>query len=62
MALFDNGEPEEFLLFISNLNMTPEASVMLHAGAKIQYLFTLVSGEALRQLGTLYSEVVSTTW
>ena len=44
MALFDNGEPEEFLLFIRNLNMTLEASGMLVAIAKIQHLRTLLRG------------------
>ena len=53
MALFDNGEPEELLLFICNFCMTLEASGTLKAGAKIQYLCTLVHGEALRQFETL---------
>ena len=61
MALFDNGKPEEFLLFIKNFNMTLEASGMLNSGAKIQYLHTLVHGEVLRQFDTLYADVGSTT-
>ena len=44
MALFDNGEPEEFLLFIRNFNMTLETSGMLVAIAKIQHLLTLLRG------------------
>ena len=36
MALFDNRDPEEFLLFIRNFNMTLEASVTLKYGANIQ--------------------------
>ena len=36
MALFDNGEPEEFLLFIRNFKMTLEASGTLKSDAKIQ--------------------------
>ena len=36
MALFANGDPEEFLLFIRNFNMTPEASGTLKDGANIQ--------------------------
>ena len=36
MALFDNGEPEEFLLFIRNLKMTLEASGTIKSDAKIQ--------------------------
>ena len=35
MALFDNGEPEELLLFIRNFNMTLKASGMLVAIAKM---------------------------
>ena len=41
--------------------MTLEASVTLVAGAKFQYLSTLVHGEALRQRDTLYAEVGSNT-
>ena len=44
MALFDNGEPEEFLLFIRNFNMTVEASGMIVAIAKIQLLCTILRG------------------
>ena len=47
MCLFDNGNPEEFLLFIHNFQMTLGASVALTAGAKIPYLSTLVCGEYL---------------
>ena len=61
MALFDNGELEELLLFIRNSNMTLEASGTLAAGAKIQYLCTLAYGEVLRQFDTFFSEVESTT-
>ena len=61
MTLFDNGDPEEFLLFIKNFNMTIEASGMLVARVKIQYFRTLVLGEALYQFDTLSSEVGSTT-
>ena len=34
ISLFDNGEPEEFLLFVSNFNMTLAVSGMLEAGTK----------------------------
>ena len=44
IALFDNVNPGEFLLFIWNLNMTLEASESVKAGAKSQYLHTLVRG------------------
>ena len=42
MSLFDNGDPEEFLLFFSNFNMTLTESGMLEADAKFQYHRTLV--------------------
>ena len=35
LTLFDNGDPEEFLLFVRKFNMTLKASQMLQAGAKI---------------------------
>ena len=44
MALFDNGEMEEFLLFISNFNTTIEESGTFVANANIQYLRTLLRG------------------
>ena len=61
MSLFDNGYPEGFLLFIMNFNMICEASGTLLAGANIQYLCTIVCGEALLQFDTLSAEVGSTT-
>ena len=48
IPLFDNGELEDFLLFVCNFNVTLEASGTLKAGVKVQYLHTLVRGEALR--------------
>ena len=44
MDLFDNSEPEEFLFFIRNFNMTLYSSVILKVGVNIQYLLTLVCG------------------
>ena len=61
MALFDNGELGDFLWFIRNSNMTLEAPGTLRSGANIQYLCTLLRGEALRQFDILSSEVGSTT-
>ena len=61
MALFDNGEPEELLLFIRNFNMTLKASGTLVAIASIQYLRTLVRLEALNQFGMMSAEVGCTT-
>ena len=36
MALFDNSNPEEFLLFVRNFNTTLNVSGKFKAGAKIQ--------------------------
>ena len=41
MSLFDNGYPEDFLLFVNTFTMNLAASGMLEAGAKYQYLNTL---------------------
>ena len=60
MALFDNGDPEEFFLFVCNLKMTLAASGMLTMGAKIQYLCTLVHGKALHQFEQLSADAEST--
>ena len=49
MFLFDHSEPEEFLLFVQNFHMTLVASGMLEPEAKVQYICTLVCGEALCQ-------------
>ena len=57
MSLFDNGKPEDFLLFVCNFNMNLAASGMLEADAKFQYLCTLVYGEALRQFDSLSADV-----
>ena len=61
MTLFENSEPEEFLFFIQHFQMTLELAVTLTDSADIKYICTLLRGEALRQLGTFYIEVGSTT-
>ena len=55
--LFDNVNPEEFLLFVCNFNMTLAASGMLEAGAKYQYLCSISCGEALGQFDLFYDDV-----
>ena len=37
LALFDHGEPEEFMLFKLNYKMMLDASVDLPVGTKIQH-------------------------
>ena len=59
MSLFDNGDPEEFLLFVRNFNMTIVASGTQEAGAKSQYLRNIVHIEALRQFDSLCADVKS---
>ena len=61
MALFDNGNMEEFLLFVQNFQMTLEASGELTSSANIQYICTLLHGEALSKLDTLSVKVVIMT-
>ena len=57
IALFDNGNPEEFLLFMKKINMNLAAPGALATGMKIQYLCTLVFGEALRQSDLLSADM-----
>ena len=57
MSFFYNVNTEEFFLFVQNFNMNLAVSGMLGTGAKIQSLFTLVRGEALRQFYLLYADV-----
>ena len=59
MSLFDHGDQKEFLLFIRNFNMILAATGTLEVDANIQYLFTLVRGEALHQ-SNLLSEIKNT--
>ena len=61
MALFNIGNPEDFLLFVHNFNTTFEASVTLQAGAKVQFLCTIVRGEVLHQFDLLFDNIESST-
>ena len=49
MSLFENGEREEFLLFLCKFNTTLATLGMLETGTKVQYLCTLIFGEVLLQ-------------
>ena len=60
ISLFDHGEPEEFLFFVRNFQMTLVATGALETEAKVQYLRTLVSGEALRQFDLVSSDAENT--
>ena len=59
IALFDNGKPEDFLLFVRNFNMALEDLGTLNMSAKAQYLNTIFHGEALRQFDSLSDYVKS---
>ena len=60
MSLFDHGNREEFLLFILNFNITLATTGTLDMDAQIQYLLTLVRGEAFRQFELLSADVENT--
>ena len=60
MPLFDNGDPEEFLLFVCNNNTTLASSATFDADANVQYLRTIVCGEELHQFESLSADVEST--
>ena len=60
MSLFDHGEPEEFLLFARNFKMIIAASVKIETLEKVQYLLTLVRGEALRQFELVSADAKNT--
>ena len=45
MALFDNGKPEEFLMFVKNFQIILEASGVLSASAKAQYICMMLCDE-----------------
>ena len=57
MSLFDIGELEEDLLFVSNFNMTFAATGTLETGEKIRYLCMLVRGEALHHFYLLHADL-----
>ena len=57
MSLFDHGNPEEFLLFVKNFQMTLAPTGTFEIEVRVRYLRTLVRGEALRQFDLLYDDV-----
>ena len=60
IAFFDNGEPEEFLLFVHTFNINLVASGTLETGTKVQYIHLLFHGEELCQFESQYAYVEST--
>ena len=57
MYLFYQANPEEFLLFIRNFQMTLVSTGTLETEEKVQYICTLVHGEALRQFYLLSADM-----
>ena len=60
MSFFDNGELEEFLLFVRNFNMTLAATWTLETSADIQHPPHLVQGAALCKFFSLSDYMDST--
>ena len=61
MDLFDNKETEDLLLFVKKFKTTLESSGTIASNAKLNYLCTLLCGEAINQYHTLCSQVGSMT-
>ena len=57
MALYDNGDPEELLLFVRNFNMTLKASGKISFNTKLQCLRTLLHVYSLRKFNILCVQV-----
>ena len=60
MALLNNGNPEEFVLFFRNFNMTLTVSGTLEMAAKVKYLRMIVCEEEIYQFDLLSDDVEST--
>ena len=60
ISLFDYDKPEEFLLSVWDFKMTLVATGTLEIDVKVQYLFTLVRGEVLRQFDLLSDDMENT--
>ena len=60
ISLFDNYGLEEFLLLVQNLKIMIEALEILADSAKLQYIYTILRGEALHQFDTFCAQAGST--
>ena len=60
MALFSNGETEEFLLFVHNLKMKINASGNIVDNINLWYLSIILTGEVIHQFDTLCARFGST--
>ena len=61
MLLFENSEPEEFLLLLHNVYMLIEASVVITADGTIQYLYTMFCWKALNGFENFLGHIGHTT-
>ena len=61
IALFDNGKPEELLLFMRNFKIMLEASGTISTKKNLQYFCKLLHGEVLHMFDSFYAQVGSTT-
>ena len=60
MSLFDHGDPEGFLLFMQNFQITLAATGTLETEARFQYLRKLFHGEELRQFDLVPDDAKNT--
>ena len=60
MALFDNGNPEEFLLLVQNFKIMLKALGSITARSKLQYMCKLLRVEAPHQFDTICVQMGST--
>ena len=60
ISLFNNGNPEEFLLFVCDFNMTIPASGTLDTSTKVKYLCMIFHVYVLRHFDSLSAGVEST--
>ena len=60
MTLFENGEPEETLLFVHHFNMLLNAYGMLSASSKLHYICNILHIGAIYQFDDLCIQIGST--
>ena len=60
IVTFEHGQPEEFIQLIKNFKRAVYGTETTTAANKINYLHTLLSGEALRELDKLASQNAGT--
>ena len=56
MNTFDDGQPEEFLSLLRNFNIVIDGTGNTTPSGRINYLRTMLSGQALREFDKLQSQ------